>query len=123
MTVDEQGVYRITSGDLSSVVTVGKANARELAAVTATEEPLSPILEETGGGAFWLGREASEATDLPRLVMMRSGHVMHGGDWLGLHKREAYHVKGVRLFPLFTGFLALGLLLGALAATWFREGH
>jgi len=55
--------------------------------------------------------------------MLRSGHVMHGSDWLGLHKREAYHVKGVRLFPLFTGFLALGLLLGVLAATWFREGH
>ncbi|MCJ7788432.1 MAG: hypothetical protein MUP20_06990, partial [Methyloceanibacter sp.] len=123
MTVNEQGVYRIASGKLASVVTVGKANARELAAVTATEEKLAPILEETGGGGFWLGREAAEAADLPRLVMMRSGHVMHGSDWLGLHKREAYHVKGVRLFPLFTGFLALGLLLGVLAATWFREGH
>jgi hypothetical protein len=123
MTVDEQGVYRISSGALASVVTVGKANARELAAVTATEDPLAPILEETGGGAFWLGRDKAESADLPRLVMMRSGHVMHGGDWLGLHKREAYHVKGVRLFPLFTGFLALGLLLGVLAATWFREGH
>lgn len=123
MTVNEQGVYRIASGKLASVVTVGKANARELAAVTATEEKLAPILEETGGGGFWLGREATEAADLPRLVMMRSGHVMHGSDWLGLHKSEAYHVKGVRLFPLFTGFLALGLLLGVLAATWFREGH
>jgi hypothetical protein len=123
MTVNEQGVFRIASGKLASVVTVGKANARELAAVTATDKPLAPILEETGGGAFWLGREAAEAADLPRLVMMRSGHVMHGSDWLGLHKREAYHVKGVRLFPLFTGFLALGLLLGVLAATWFREGH
>jgi hypothetical protein len=123
MTVNEQGVYRIASGKLASVVTVGKANARELAAVTATEEKLAPILEETGGSGFWLGREAAEAADLPRLVMMRSGHVMHGSDWLGLHKREAYHVKGVRLFPLFTGFLALGLLLGVLAATWFREGH
>jgi len=123
MTVNEQGVYRIASGKLASVVTVGKANARELAAVTATEEKLAPILEGTGGGGFWLGREAAEAADLPRLVMMRSGHVMHGSDWLGLHKREAYHVKGVRLFPLFTGFLALGLLLGVLAATWFREGH
>ncbi len=55
--------------------------------------------------------------------MLRSGQVMHGDDWLGLHKRDAYHVKGVRLFPLFTGLLALGLLLGLLAATWFREGH
>ncbi|MGH6867140.1 MAG: glutamine amidotransferase [Methyloceanibacter sp.] len=123
VTVSEQGVYRVSSGELASVVTVGSANARELAAVTATDKPLAPVLEETGGGSFWLGREADEAADLPRLVMMRSGHVMHGSDWLGMHKRDAYHVKGVRLFPLFTGFLALALLLGLLAATWFREGH
>ena len=123
MTVDEQGVYRVAADKLTSIVTVGKANTRELAAVTATDQPLSPILEETGGGAFWLGRKEGEAAGLPRLAMIRSGHVMHGNDWLGLHKRDAYHVKGVRLFPLFTGFLALALLLGLLAATWFREGH
>jgi hypothetical protein len=123
MTVEEQGVFSIASGKLASIVTVGRANTRELAAVTATDAPLAPLLEETGGGAFWLGREEGEAAGLPRLVMMRSGHVMHGADWLGLHKRDAYHVKGVRLFPLFTGFLALALLLGLLAATWYREGH
>jgi len=123
MTASEQGVYRVSSGKLASVVTVGNANARELSAVTATDEALSPILNETGGGSFWLGRDDAEAAKLPRLVMLRGGHVMHGDDWLGLHKRDAYHVKGVRLFPLFTGFLALGLLLGLLAAAWFREGH
>src|SRR5262245_26631070 len=123
MIVSEQGVYRIASGKLASVVTVGNANARELAAVTATDKVLSPLLDETGGGSFWLGRNDAEAKDIPRLVLLRGGHIMHGDDWLGLHKRDAYHVKGVRLFPLFTGFLALGLLLGLLAATWFREGH
>ena len=123
VTAAEQGVYRLSSGDLASVVTVGNANARELSAVTATAEVLSPIIEETGGGSFWLGRDDAEAAKLPRLVMLRGGQVMHGEDWLGLHKRDAYHVKGVRLFPLFTGFLALGLLLGFLAATWFREGR
>jgi hypothetical protein len=123
MTVSEQGVYRVGSGKLASVVTVGNANARELAAVTATDQVLAPLLDQTGGGSFWLGRTEADAGALPRLVMLRGGHVMHGDDWLGLHKRDAYHVKGVRLFPLFTGFLALGLLLGLLAATWFREGH
>ena len=107
----------------SSIVTVGNANARELAAVTATDAVLTPILDETGGGSFWLGRTDADGAKLPRLVMLFGGHVMHGDDWLGLHKRDAYHVKGVRLFPLFTGLLALGLLLGLLAATWFREGH
>jgi hypothetical protein len=123
MTVSEQGVYRVGSGKLASVVTVGNANARELAAVTATDQALAPLLDQTGGGSFWLGRNEADAAALPRLVMLRGGHMMHGDDWLGLHKRDAYHVKGVRLFPLFTGFLALGLLLGLLAATWFREGH
>jgi hypothetical protein len=123
ITADEQGVYRIASGPLASVVTVGNANARELSAVTATDAVLKPVLDETGGGSFWLGRSETETEKLPRLVMLRGGQVMHGDDWLGLHKRDAYHVKGVRLFPLFTGFLALGLLLGFLAATWFREGH
>jgi hypothetical protein len=123
ITADEHGVYRAASGELASVATVGNANARELAAVTATDKVMSPLLEETGGGSFWLGRNEAEAEKLPRLAMVRSGHTMHGDDWLGLRKREAYHVKGVRLFPLFTGFLALGLLLGVLAAAWFREGH
>ena len=123
MTVSEQGVYRIASGKLASVVTVGNANARELATVTATDAVLKPILDQTGGGSFWLGRNEAEGAKLPRLVMLRGGQVLHGDDWLGLHKRDAYHVKGVRLFPLFTGLLALGLLLGLLAATWFREGH
>jgi hypothetical protein len=123
ITADEQGVYRVAADKLASVVTVGNANAKELAAVTATDTVLNPLLAETGGGSFWLGRTAEDAAPLPRIVMLRGGHMMHGADWLGLHKRDAYHVKGVRLFPLFTGFLALGLLLGMIAITWFREGH
>ena len=122
-TAVEQGVYRISSGKLASVVTVGNANVKELSAVTATDAALSSILNETGGGSFWLGRNQADASPLPRIVMVRGGHVMHGADWLGLHKRDAYHVQGVRLFPLFTGFLALALLLGMMAITWFREGH
>jgi hypothetical protein len=123
MTAGEQGVYRISSGKLASVVTVGNANAKELSTVTATDAALSPLLNETGGGSFWLGRNQADASPLPRIVMVRGGHVMHGADWLGLHKRDAYHVQGVRLFPLFTGFLALALLLGMMAVTWFHEGH
>ena len=121
--VGEHGVYRVASGALAGLATVGKANTREFAAVTASSEPLAPVLEGTGGGAFWMGLEDADGGYLPRLAMIRSGHVMHGTDWLGLHKRDAYHVKGVRLFPLFSGFLALALLLGLLAAAWYREGR
>src|SRR3989337_1545489 len=66
----------------------------DLAAVTATDEALSPVVDETGGGSFWLGRDDAEAAKLPRLVMLRGGHVMHGDDWLGLPKAGGPSCKG-----------------------------
>jgi hypothetical protein len=80
------------------------------------------VLDETGGGAFWAGSDAAQIK-LPRLAMLRSGRLMHGTDWMGLKKRDAYVTRGVRLIPLFTGLLALAVLLGALSFTWFREGR
>jgi hypothetical protein len=55
--------------------------------------------------------------------MLRAGRVMHGGDWMGFRKRDAYVTRGVRLIPLFAGLLALALLVGAIALTWYREGR
>jgi hypothetical protein len=98
LTAREQGVYRAASEKLASVVTVGNANARELASVTATDKPLQPILDQTGGGSFWLGRDDTDTAALPRIVMLRGGSKMHGSDWIGLEKRDAYRVEGVRLF-------------------------
>ena len=48
---------------------------------------------------------------------------MHGDDWAGLRDRQAYMVTGVSYQPLYAGPLALALLMGLLAFTWFREGR
>jgi len=48
---------------------------------------------------------------------------MHGDDWAGLRDRQAYMVTGVKYTPLYAGPLALALLLGLLALTWYREGR
>ncbi len=119
----EQGVYQFESEGLKAVVNVGAVNPRELKDVAATDVPARPSLDATGGGAFWLGRDAGKSLDMPRIVLMRSGSNLHGGDWLGLRKRDAYEVTGVRSTPLFSGFLALALLLAAISLTWFREGR
>ncbi|MEG6510217.1 hypothetical protein V6C03_14700 [Methyloligella sp. 2.7D] len=121
--VEDQGIYQVAAGKLAAVVTVGNANTRELAAVTATDEHLEPLLNQTGGGAFWLGRKDGEAGEMPRLVTLGSGQMMHGEDWLGLHRREAYRVTGASLYPLFNGYIALALLLGLIALGWYREGR
>jgi hypothetical protein len=120
--VRDHGVYRLRSGELHAVAHIGQMNSRELSSLNATLEHIKPVLDETGGGAFWAGSDAAQIK-LPRLAMLRSGRLMHGTDWMGLKKRDAYVTRGVRLIPLFTGLLALAVLLGALSFTWFREGR
>jgi hypothetical protein len=122
LTVRDHGVYRLRSGALSAVAHVGRMNSKELSTLNATTKLVQPILTETGGGAFWAGTDAG-SVKLPRLAMLRSGRLMHGSDWMGFKKRDAYVTRGVRLIPLFSGLLALALLLGALSLTWYREGR
>jgi len=124
VTAETPGLYRVNSGELAAVAHVGAINSRELTEVTASREPLDPVLEETGGGAFWLGGadQASEVS-LPRLSMLSQSRKMHGDDWAGLRDRQAYMVTGVKYTPLYAGPLALALLLGLLALTWYREGR
>jgi len=119
----EHGVYRLKSGKLSAVAHVGESNAREFADMAATTGHLEPVLEATGGGSYWLrGLANSGELKLPRLTQLRTGRVMHGVDWMGLKRRDAASIRGIRLFPVFAGFGMLALMLGLLAATWYREG-
>jgi len=124
VSAETPGLYRVTSGDLAAVAHVGAVNSRELTEVTASREPLDPVLEETAGGAFWLGAaDEASAPDLPRISLLSQSRLMHGDDWAGLRNRQAYTVTGVTYTPLYAGPLALALLLGLLALTWYREGR
>lgn len=122
LAVTNEGIYRAKSDNLSTVTHVGTLNSRELATLTASASLLKPLLSETGGGEFWSGAKTG-AVGLPRISMLRSGRVMHGRDWMGLRKRDAYVTRGVRLLSLFSGLIALVILTGVISLTWFREGR
>jgi hypothetical protein len=112
---------RATDGKLNALVNVGPANPREFQDVTSTTEVLAPLATGTGGDA----RRLTETTgvNLPRVVGMRSSDTYRGEDWIGLKMREASVVRGIGVLPMFAGLLGLLLLVGALAATWAREGR
>jgi hypothetical protein len=126
------GLYKLqtpsTLGLLTAVAHAGVEDAREMNEVTATDEKLKPLVEATGGGVFWtrggglLGSIGS-GVDVPRISMLANARVLAGSGWLGLKDREAFVTRGVKLIPMFTGFLALAALLFLLAATWWREGR
>jgi hypothetical protein len=127
------GLYRLSSGELSAAIHVGRINSRELSNVTASMEPLAPLVQATGGTALWQGQKkptpnkniSTKKTNapLPNILMTGKGRQMYGPGWLALADRKAYQVRSSRLIPLFTGWLALALLLGALSITWLREGR
>lgn len=124
--VEQPGLYNLRSGELTAIVHAGAPNSREMTEVIATDERLAPILQATGGGAFWTKSGSlvdKNSVDMPRLSMLRTATVMHGNGWLGLRDRDAYVTRGVKLIPLYAGFAALALLLALLAVTWWREGR
>ncbi len=120
----EPGLHKIGMDELTAVALVGAANSREFSKVAATDEPLRPIAEATGGGQFWMGGTNGAAErDLPRLAMIASATRYYGENWLGLKDREAYVVRGVQYTPLLAGVVALALFIGIIMLTWYRESR
>ena len=98
-----------------------RANPREFAEVTSTTEVLRPLATATGGDA----RRLADTTGAARCrASSRCARpTPSGDDWIGLKMRDASVVRGIGVLPMFAGLLGLLLLVGALAATWAREGR
>ncbi len=120
----EPGVHRITMDGLTALTVAGEMNSPEFQRVVATDEPLRPVLDKSGGGAFFLGGTAgADPVSPPPVSMVRSGRRFYGSSWLGLKARDAYEVKAISYTPLISGFAALGIALLLLSLTWYREGR
>jgi hypothetical protein len=117
----ELGLWRATDGKLTTLVNVGPANPREFAEVTSSTTVMAPLSNATGGNAVRL--DDGNGLRVPRVVAVRSSETFKGDDWLGLKMRDASVVRGIGVLPVFAGLLGLLLLVGALAATWAREGR
>jgi hypothetical protein len=117
----ELGLWRATDGKLTTLVNVGPANPREFAEVTSSTQVMAPLSNATGGDARRL--DDGNGLRVPRVIGMRASETFKGEDWLGLKMRDASVVRGVGVLPVFAGLLGLLLLVGALAATWAREGR
>ncbi|GGC80606.1 hypothetical protein [Chelatococcus reniformis] len=121
-TAREQGLYRLRSGELMAFVSVGPENPRELADVFSDTGRLQPLAEATGGSVRRIEAAAS-GVSVPRIVEVRSGSRFTGADWIGIRPSDSAVVRGVSVFPLGIGLIALGLLLGAVLAAWLAEGR
>jgi hypothetical protein len=125
------GVYKAANdgpeGPLTAVVHAGTEDPREMSDVTASAKALQPMAAQTGGGVFWTGSRETAAdpavVDVPRVSMLTTAKVFSGSGWMALKDREAFMTRGVKIFPLFTGLLALAALLTLMTLAWWREGR
>lgn len=113
----EIGLYRITDGELSTVVALGPSAPREFEETIASGDKVAPAVAATRGGVLRL------EDGMPDVREVSGGRRAAGRGWIGITPREAYVTADVTVAPLLPAwaFLALASLLSV--AAWLREGR
>ncbi|MBN34512.1 MAG: hypothetical protein CMM46_06990 [Rhodospirillaceae bacterium] len=116
--VAEAGLYQISDGELSTVVTVGELNPLEWRDPRATEDNLASIVGQSGGSISWLNYDP-----LPTVRRVSPDRDLSGNGWIGVIDHGRYLVRGIDTLALMPAWLALVLFVGGLAAAWRSEGR
>ncbi|MGF1592483.1 MAG: hypothetical protein ACFCUW_04340 [Kiloniellaceae bacterium] len=118
LTAEDNGLYRITDGTLTTLAAAGPLNPLELRDPRSTGALAAPLVEESGGTVRRLA-----GADLPALRKVSGDRDRFGRDWIGLKRGEGYVVTGVLQIPMLPALLVLCLGLAAAVLAWQREGH
>src|SRR5690606_27259200 len=118
LAVEENGLYRITDGMLTTLAAAGPLNPLELRDPRSTAALAEPLVEQSGGTV----RRIAEA-ELPALRKVAADRDRYGRDWIGLKRGDGYVVTGVLQIPVLPALLVLCLSLAAAVLAWQREGH
>ena len=119
--IDETGLYRVRSGELTAVAAAGPLNPRELADLSPSDAVLRPFVAATRGGVFFIGE--GENASLPSVRRTRADADQSGRGWMGWRRNEAYAATSEDRRPLAPALFAVALALGMLTLAWAREGR
>ena len=115
----EQGAYRLSGGDVSTVAAIGALNPKEFSVLVPTTDILAQTVEKTGG---WIGIINPDET-LPDIRRVNPDRAKSGDNWVGLVAHNDFVIQSSRRAPFLPGlvFFALAILFMGLA--WRREGE
>ncbi len=122
ITVEEFGLYKLSDGELSTLVNVGPENPREFQDVVSTMDRLKPLAQATGGTVRRIAA-GGETIALPRFVALRESPIYGGADYVGVKRTGSSVVTGVGVAPLAVGFAGLIALLGSILMGWLWEAR
>jgi len=117
MAVTATGLYKVSDGTQSALTTLGALNPLEFQDLRASAEKIAPVAAASGGGIHWIN------VRLPDFRRTRPERDSHGDGWVGLVANQSFVVTGLAQVSLLPGYLVMILVLAALMAAWYREGH
>lgn len=120
---DETGLYRLESGELSTVAAIGVTDLQEWSDVRSTGQYLSTLTSAMGGGVHRLWQNAGEAARLPQIRYLRAGRRMTGDGWFALQRNNISRTLALRNIPLFGLLAVIAALLALMGLVWYREGR
>ena len=115
----DQGAYRLSAGDVSTVAAVGTLNPKEYSDLNPTTELLGPVVSQTGGFISIVNPDET----LPAIRRINPDQSASGTDWMGLVAHNDYVIKASRRATLLPGLVFFALALLFLALAWRREGE
>lgn len=113
----EQGLYRLTDGELDTVIALGPAAPREFEETIASADRLTPVTEPLSGAVMRL------EDGFPDIRRVAEGRNASGRGWIGLTTREAYLTTDVTVTPLVSAWLFLLIAAALMLGAWMREGR
>jgi hypothetical protein len=113
----EQGLYRLTDGELDTVIALGPAAPREFEETIASADRLTPAVEPLSGAVMRLEE------GFPDIRRVAEGRNASGRGWIGLTTREAYLTTDVTVTPLVSAWLFLLIAASLMVGAWLREGR
>lgn len=111
------GLYRLSQGELTRVLSVGPPAPREFVNTIATDLVIRPAVTATKGGALRI------AAGLPDIRSVEMGRTAAGRGWIGITPRGAYETEDLRVTSLLPEWLALLSSAGLMIAAWLVEGR
>ncbi len=113
-----RGLYRLDATGASGMIAVGALSPLEERDIRATDEKLVSITEESGGGLHWISK-----SPLPDFKRTNPNGRQATDLWWGLVANEQYEITGYSKRTMLPEILAVILLLGGLAFSWWRESR
>jgi len=111
------GLYRLSEGEVETVMALGPASPREFEETIATGEVLAPVIATVAGG------EVALEDGTPGLRSVRPGRTAAGRGWIGYTPRSAYVVEALSITPLAPAWLMLMIAAGLAVLAWLVEGR